>query len=128
MQSKRPGMSLVELMVALAILGGALMALAMFSARFAHAASLARLQSTAVALTVDRIETVKASPTYAGMDSYATTETSISGYPGFQRQTRVVHTGGVPTDSIDDYRVVTVTVTHPQLAVPEKKTTFVAAY
>lgn len=128
-RSRRAGMTLVELIVALALLGGALLALAMFTVRFAHASSLSQVQSTAIALADDRLERVKSYGSYAGIDSvFPGTETSIPGAPHFQRQTIVQHVGGTPSDSIDDYRAVTVIVTNPELTTPVRKTTFIAAF
>ena len=125
----RRGMSLVELIVALAIIGGALISLASFSIRFARAASTSRAQATAVELAVDRIEAIKSYNDYDALDSvFTATETNIAGYPGFTRQTVLAHVGGVAPDTLEDYRAVTVIVTSTQLSVPERKTTFIAAY
>lgn len=129
MTRARKGLSLVELMVALAIIGGALISLASFSIRFAQAASISRAQSTAVQLAVDRIEAIKSYNNYAALDSvFTATETSIPGYAGFTRQTVLKRVGGVAPDTLEDYMAVTVIVSNAQLAQPERKTTFIAAY
>jgi len=125
----RRGVSLVELIVALSIIGGALLSLADFSIRFARSASVSRAQSTAVELAVDRIETIKSYNNYLALDSvFTATETSISGYPGFTRQTVLKRIGGVAPDTLEDYTAVTVIVTSTQLPDTERKTTFIAAY
>lgn len=125
----RRGMSLVELIVALTIIGGALLSLAEFSIRFARSASVSRAQSTEVELAVDRIETIKSYNNYLALDSvFTATETSIPGYPGFTRRTVVNRIGGVAPDTLEDYTAVTVVVTSAQLPDSERKTTFIAAY
>ena len=126
----RRGFTLVEVVVALALLTGALLALSMFIARMAHSTTTARLLSTATELAADRLELVKSAIRYAAIDSmYAATEPSIPGadYAGFTRTTVIQHVGGSATDSVD-YRIVTVTVSHAALALPLRKTTAIAAF
>lgn len=126
----RSGFSLVEVIVALAILTGALLGLALFVSRMAHDASESRLLGTANELVTNRIEAIKAIRNYASIDSCAITESSIAGsstYVGYARQTLVEHVGGGPADSVD-YRIITVTVTNPEMSSPVKKTTAIAAF
>lgn len=125
----RKGMSLAELIVALTIIGGALLSLAEFSIRFARSASASRAQSTEVELAVDRIETIKSFNNYLALDSvFTATETNIPGYPGFTRQTVLTRIGGVAPDTLEDYTAVTVIVSSTQLPDTERKTTYIAAY
>lgn len=124
----RRGLSLVEVIVALSILGGVLLALGMFSARLAQATSTGRIRITAAQLAADRIETVKTAPRYSVIDSlYVATESSISGFPGYSRRTWVQRVGGAVTDTID-YKIVTVQVTHAQMTGNVRKTTIIAPY
>ncbi|HEY5220461.1 MAG TPA: hypothetical protein VIJ16_11665 [Gemmatimonadaceae bacterium] len=126
----RPGFSLAEMVVALGILTGALLGLALFVSKMAHTTSTAQLLSVGSELVANRIETVKSNPTYATIDTFATTESTISGstdYKGFKRQTLVKHVGGAVTDSVD-YRIVTVIVTNPLLTSPVRKTTIIASF
>jgi Tfp pilus assembly protein PilV len=122
-------MSLVELIVALTILGGTLLSLASFSIRFAQTASKSQARSTAVELAVDRIEAIKSYDNYDALDSvFTATETSIAGFPEYTRQTVLTRVGGVAPDTLEDYTAVTVIVSSRLLSEPEKKTTFIAAY
>ncbi len=127
---QRAGFSLPEVIVALAILTAALLGLALFVSRMAHATSDSRLLGTADELVTNRIEAIKAITNYASIDTCAGTETSIPGsasYKGFTRQTLISHVGGGVADSVD-YRIVTVIVNNPVLPSPVKKTTAIAAF
>jgi hypothetical protein len=103
------------------------MSLGLFSIRMAHATSIARLRATASQLVADRIEAVKSAPRYVAIESlFVATEGTVTGYPGFTRQTMSQHVGGGIADSID-YRIVTVQVTHPQITA-FRKTTVIAPF
>ncbi|MHB1861917.1 MAG: type IV pilus modification PilV family protein [Gemmatimonadaceae bacterium] len=126
----RAGFSLAEVLVALVILTAALLGLALFVSRMAHATSDSRLLGTATELVTNRIETIKSITNYASIDTCAITESTIAGspdYAGFTRQTLVKHVGGGVADSVD-YRIVTVIVTNPVMSAPVKKTTAIAAF
>ncbi len=124
----RQGMSLVEVIVALSILGGAMLGLGVFTVRLTAATAAARLRTTAAQLVSDRIEAVKASPRYAAMESlYVAMENPPTGFVGFTRQTMIQHIGGGAADTID-YRIVTVQVTNAGLPAPVRKTTVVAPF
>jgi prepilin-type N-terminal cleavage/methylation domain-containing protein len=124
----RPGFSLVELLVAVAILGGALLSLAAFTLKFARSNSSARVALEAYELAAGRIEQVKSSPRYEVLDSlFEKTEPAVPGFPGFQRKTTVTRVGGTPVDSVD-YQAVTVTVSHASLRKPVARTVFIAAF
>jgi prepilin-type N-terminal cleavage/methylation domain-containing protein len=124
----RRGMSLVEVIVALSILGGALLGLAVFTVRLSRASSAARIRTSATQLISDRLEVVKAAPRYVAIESmYVATEYPITGFSGFTRKTMVKHVGGAAADTID-YRVVTVEVSHARLPAAVRKTTVIAPY
>ena len=126
----RDGMTLIEVIIATVILGGALMSLAGFVAKFAHTVSDSDIRGIAAELAADRIETVKAATQYATIDSlYAKTEGrgSITGYPKFTRQTLIQRVGGGATDLVD-YRIVTVIVMAPPLRTPVRKTTIISDF
>lgn len=127
-RSARQGMTIVEVVIAITLLTGCLLSMVVFVARFARATRLMNARNTASELVADRIEDVKGAVRYSVIDSiYAITETGITGAPGFTRRTLVQHVGGGGPD-LDDYKIVTVIVTSPQLTVPSKKTTVIAAF
>jgi prepilin-type N-terminal cleavage/methylation domain-containing protein len=124
----RRAMTLVEVIVAMTILSGVLLGMAMFAVRLSQETSAARLRATAAQLVADRIEVVKGAPRYDAIDSlYVKTETAITGFAGYTRQTMVNRIGGLVTDTID-YRIVTVEVRNARLPAPVRRTTIIAPF
>jgi Tfp pilus assembly protein PilV len=127
----RHGLSLAEVVVALAILGGVLISLGMFSARMARSTSAARFRIAAAQLAADRLEFAKGAPRYTAIESLTVaTEanvTSADGIRGFTRRSWVQHVGGGLADTID-YKTVTVQVTHSQMSGNVRKTTVIAPF
>lgn len=121
---RRSGMTLIEVMIALVILTGALLGMGKFITSFSHATSDGALSSVASDLVLDRLETIKGTTSYAGLDTYAVTENSITGFAGYRRVTQVLRT----LDATQDYKAITVTVSNPGLSTPVKKSTIIAAY
>lgn len=125
---ERAGMSLIEVIIAIVILSGALLSMGGFVQKFAHTVSLTDVRGVAAELAADRIETVKAATSYSAIDSlYRKTESSIPGYPKYTRQTLVQRVGGGATDLVD-YKIITVVVSTPALKVPVKKTTIISDF
>jgi prepilin-type N-terminal cleavage/methylation domain-containing protein len=120
----RRGMTLMEVMVALVILTGALLGMGRFITSFSHATTDGALSSTASDLVLDRLEYLKATTPYTNLSSYAGTEAAIPGYPNYTRITQVLRTNTASTD----YTAITVTVSHPSLAKSVKKTTIISAF
>ena len=121
---RRSGMTLIEVMIALVILTGALLGMGKFITSFSHATSDGALSSVASDLVLDRLETIKGSNSYALLDSYNATELAIPGFTGYKRVTQVTRTLNATTD----YKAVTVTVSNPGLNTPVKKSTIIAAF
>ncbi len=124
---RRKGYALIEAMVALTILAGALLSAGRYFTQLARGVSDERTRASALFLIGDRFEQIKTAPSYGKIDSlYIGTETSIPGYAGYSRQTEVLRIGGMPADSVD-YKVVTVTVTTPAIpkSVTVKKSTVI---
>jgi type II secretory pathway pseudopilin PulG len=127
-------MTLIEVLFAIVILSGVMLALSRFGASFAKATNNAAEVAIASDLASARIEVVKAHGVYATLASTfnGTTETSatvganpsMGSYAGYTRSTSVAF---VQNDTLD-YAVVTVTVTSDLLATPMSKSVAIAAF
>lgn len=125
---RRRGFSLIEVVVALGLLGGVLFGMSAFSMRLAQASSVARTRATAGQLISDRLESIKGAPRYTVIDSmFVATESDAGGFKGFTRQTWVTRIGGQPTDTID-YKLITVEVRHAKLTKNLRKTTAIPPF
>ncbi len=125
---RRRGLTLVEVIVALSILGTVMLGLGMFSVRLSQATSAARIRVTAAQLAAERLEAAKGAVRYTAIESlFVATEASLIGYPGYARRTWVTRVGGAPTDTID-YKIVTVQVTNTQMTGNVRKTTVIAPF
>jgi Tfp pilus assembly protein PilV len=128
----RSGLTLVEVIVALGILGGVMLALAMFSVRLSQATSSSRMRITAAQFVADRLEFVKGISKYDSIEAKSVATENISPpapYSGspFVRQTWVTRIGGAVTDTID-YKIITVQVSNPQMSTNVRKTTVIAPF
>ena len=127
MLRSRSGMSLVEVIVAMMLLVGVVLVLGGFSAQFARATAQAHLIVMANELAARRLDALRQQPTYSAIDSLAKTDTATSDFSQYTIKTQIVRIGGAVTDSVD-YKLVTVTVTHPAMKKTVSKTTAVAAF
>jgi Tfp pilus assembly protein PilV len=127
MLCRRSGMSLVEVIVAMMLLVGVVLVLGGFSAQFARATAQAHLIVMANELAAKRLDALKQQPSYSAIDSLAKTDTVSSDFSQYSIKTQIVRIGGAVTDSVD-YKLVTVTVTHPAMKKTVTKTTAVAAF
>ena len=126
--ASRTGMTLIEVMVALTILGVIMIGLGRFTTDFARTVSEAGNRSTASDLVAERLETVKSGGRYDLIESqFQGSETSVVGFKGFARRTMIQHIGGAASDSVD-YKVVTVEVTGPRLSKPVRKSTVISSF
>lgn len=123
-RASRRGISLLEVMVALTILGGALIGMAEYGRQYARTNAISAMLNNALDLASARVERVKAERNYTSMDTLAVIESSIAGYPSYTRRTQILQTLSVQYN----YKTVTVTVTHPAMAKPVKKTTAIARF
>ncbi|MEO7963316.1 MAG: prepilin-type N-terminal cleavage/methylation domain-containing protein [Gemmatimonadaceae bacterium] len=120
----RKGVSLVEVVVALTILGSSLIGMAEYGRRYARSNGNSLMLNNALDLASGRIERVKAERNYTSMDTLQATEISIPGYASYTRVTKITRT----LNPQYDYKTVTVTVTHPAMVGSVKKTTAVARF
>jgi prepilin-type N-terminal cleavage/methylation domain-containing protein len=127
----RRGMTLIEVMIAIVILSGAMLGLAKFGGQFEHTTATAGDMSLASDLAVARIEQVKTFRVYATIvstynnvtETYATDPV----YKGFTRLTKATRCALCPT-ATNDYVTVTVTVSGRSLVAPISKTTIIAVF
>ena len=127
----RRGMTLIEVMIAIVILSGAMLGLAKFGGQFEHTTATAGDMSLASDLAVARIEQIKTFRVYATIvstyNNITETYTSDPVYKGFTRLTNATRCAGCPTAS-NDYITVTVTVSGRSLVAPISKTTIIAVF
>jgi prepilin-type N-terminal cleavage/methylation domain-containing protein len=127
-EQHRSGMTMIEVVVAITLLSGALMVMGAFIARYANISGMIARRSEANELVADRLEEVKGAIRYSVIDSlYAKNEATIANHPGYSRKTLVVRTGGA-APSFYDYKTVTVIVSGGGLATPSKKTTVISVF
>jgi len=126
--SNRSGMTLIEVIVSIVILSGALISMGAFMARYANVSGTMQRRIEANELVADRLEEVKGALSYTTIEAnFVKTEATITGHPGLTRQTLVTHTGGA-APSLYDYKTVTVIVNGPGLKTPSKKTTVISIF
>jgi prepilin-type N-terminal cleavage/methylation domain-containing protein len=127
----RRGMTLIEVMIAIVILSGAMIGLARFGGKFEHVTATSGDVSLSSDLATLRIEQVKAYRVYSSIVATYNnvTETFVGDpvYNGFTRKTLAARCAGCPTSS-NDYITVTVTVTGRSLVSPIAKTTIIAVF
>ena len=127
----RRGMTLIEVMIAIVILSGAMIGLARFGGNFEHTTATAGDLSLASDLATLRIEQIKAYRIYNSLVATynGVTETYVGDpvYNGFTRRTIATRCAGCPTTT-NDYITVTVTVTGRSLVNPISKTTVIAVF
>ena len=109
----RRGLSLVEVIVALSILGGVLLALGMFSARLSQATSAVAHSycGGAACRRPSRDREVRAALLDDREHCTSRRKHHLRSSPATSRRTWVKRVGGAVTDTID-YKIVTVQVTH----------------
>jgi prepilin-type N-terminal cleavage/methylation domain-containing protein len=128
LRGARSGMTLIEVLMALTILAGAMLSIAAYMSKFAAAIARSDVKATANEIAADQIETIKSAPRYQAIDSmYAGTVVMTGTYAGYTRKTLVTRTGGAAADFYD-YRTITVVVSNSRLPTPVKKTDIIAAY
>jgi len=123
----RKGMTLVEVIVAMMLLVGVVLVLGGFSAKFAQASNQAHLVVLANEIAATRLDVVRQQPSYVALDTLAVTDSVKADASWYRVQTQKTRIGGAVTDSVD-YKLFTVTVTHPAMRKVVTKTTAVAAF
>lgn len=125
----RRGFTLIEVIVALVILSGVLLAMTDFTQRFTRQTTDAAVETRASDLAVQQLETAKAWRTYGTL--VATFHNNVVSfgapgpYAGLRRETLAVRTG---PDGSTDHVTVTVVVSGGGLSAPVRKSTIIAAF
>jgi type II secretory pathway pseudopilin PulG len=121
------GMTLAEVIVAMAILTGVVLSLGAFMAKFSQASGQAHLLINANEIAAQQLDAVRTQPSYSAITLLAGSSSVKTDVTTFTVKTVVDRVGGSPTDTVD-YKLVSVTVTAPSMRKKVTKTTAVAAY
>lgn len=132
--SRRDGMTLIEVLFAIVILSGVMLALSRFGTEFSRATKTGAYIATASDLAAARLEVIRGHTDYATLITtfHGTTETSASatarpsmaGHDGFVRATKVV----ASTDQDAQYVTVTVTVSSDLLTRPVRQSLVIGVF
>jgi len=122
-RGSRSGFTLLEVAIALAILGGVLLVLATTTARFIHTVTLDRVRTQANAVADAQIARIRLWPAYDSLATVFTGTTSNFPFTGWTRQTVVNRT----QTAQNDFTRVTVVVSAPVLSNPVERTITLAA-
>lgn len=124
----RAGMTLIEVLIAVVILGGCVISMGGYMTRFQRAVNEANARAVGSQLAADRLELVKGHTNYVTLEStWEATEATIAGFPGYSRRTDIVRHTGTPGAPVD-YMMVTVTVSGARLETPIKHSTAIARF
>jgi len=115
-------LSLREIMIAVAVIGGASLALGRFGGSLGESFTVTERRAMAAELAAERVHAARTAGLHA--DTMATLESTIPGYPGFTRVTAVRRVPGGAGD-MAGYRVVTSTVLVSGLTSPVRKTALI---
>jgi prepilin-type N-terminal cleavage/methylation domain-containing protein len=124
----RAGMTLIEVMVALIILAGSLMALGNFMGKYSHTTSMAAYEQQALDIATTQIDNIQHAPIYANIPTtYAGSVTIPVNSATFKQITTIDHVGGGPTDTLD-VMYVTVVVQTADSGATVTKTAVIPAF
>lgn len=127
-------MTLIEVLFAIVILSGVMLALSRFGTEFSRATKTGAYIATASDLAAARLEVIRSHADYTTLIAsfHGTTETSASatarpsmaGYDGFIRETKVVES----TDETAQYVTVTVSVSSDLLSRPVRQSLVIGVF
>jgi prepilin-type N-terminal cleavage/methylation domain-containing protein len=116
----RRGMTLVEVMIALVIMAGAMFSLAKFTADFTRVTAASRNKTNSLEIALARLDSARSTTPYTALSGLAETNKAVPGFPGFTRTTIVKQDGSITSDH--DLTTITVEVTPPVGTVVRKTT------
>ena len=123
-RANRDGFTLVEVMIAIFILGSIVLTMAASASRYLSVATKQRQRVQASAAAEAQIALVRVSPVYDSLTVRFDSTNSNTPASGYTRVTSVVRSGAGTTS---DLTKVTVTITGPLLATPVKRSITIAA-
>jgi prepilin-type N-terminal cleavage/methylation domain-containing protein len=123
-KSTRDGFTLVEVMIAIFILGSIVLTMAASASKYLSVATKNRQRIQASAAAEAQIALVRVSPVYDSLTVKFDSTQSNTPAPGYTRVTSVARSGAGTTADITR---VTVTITGPLLATPVKRSITIAA-
>ena len=112
------GFTLVEVVMALLLMSIAVLGLQLVAATMLRQTTLSQVRLSAAQLAEDRIDLIRLEPMYANLTTYGATETSITGFPNFQRVTTITARRDSTAAGVTDYKRVTVAVSAPSMPQP----------
>jgi prepilin-type N-terminal cleavage/methylation domain-containing protein len=124
--TRRDGFTLIEVLVALVILGFVIVGIqAVITDRMVRDVDWQEKRARATHLAMDRLHAIQADPDYAALSTrYVASERDPAGSRGFTRTTAVAVT---PLDRGESYTTITVTVAAPGLSRAVSRTLVVAS-
>lgn len=132
MRTTKAGFTLIEVIIAVAVLGVVLLIIPAAQVKFTHAVGTNRIRNEANGLADAWIARCRSEPNYAALDSLAAgkcrgTVTGLGTY-NFTRTTTVTGDATLSgvADSLNDYKRITVVVTATGLTPPVRRTITVA--
>ena len=123
-RSSTEGFTLVEVMIALAMLSVVLLAAAASTTKYLGVITRNRIRIQAAALADAQIAKVRVSPAYDSLTVRFDSTRSNVPFPGYTRSTRVIRTGAGTTNDLTRIRV---TVSGPELSSPVIRYATIAA-
>jgi prepilin-type N-terminal cleavage/methylation domain-containing protein len=117
LERSRDGFSLIEMIIAILILTGAVLGIASSTGGLVASASESELEFSALQSVEDRLALIRLDPRYGLLDSiFSGTETALPGLHGLTRTTRVTRSRVEQDEgSVLDYTTVVVTVSGDRL-------------
>ena len=123
-RSSTDGFTLVEVLIALAMLSVVLLAAAASTTKYLGVITRNRVRIQAAAVADAQIAKVRVSPAYDSLTVRFDSSRSNTPLPGYTRSTRVIRTGAGTTTDVTKIRV---TVSGPELGTPVIRYATIAA-